>query len=101
MALVNENLKPILDRVFIKPIPDDDKTSGGLYIPNQAKEKPQRGEVIAVGPGRVNITTGEIEPMSVKAGDRVLYNNFSGLVVTYRGEDFLMMNDTDLLAVYS
>lgn len=98
---INENLKPILDRVFIKPIPDDEKTSGGLYIPNQAKEKPQRGEVIAVGPGRVNINTGELEPMSVAPGDRVLYNNFSGLIVTYKGEDFLMMNDTDLLAVYS
>lgn len=98
---INENLTPILDRVFIKPIPDDDKTSGGLYIPTQAKEKPQRGEVIAVGPGRVSTTTGEITPMSVRAGDKVLYNNFNGLVVTYRGEDFLMMNDGDLLAVYS
>lgn len=98
---INEQLTPILDRVFIRPIPDDTKTAGGLFIPEQAKDKPQRGEVIAVGPGRVNLTTGEIEPMSVAPGDRVLYNNFSGLVVTYKGEDFLMMNDTDLLAVYS
>jgi chaperonin GroES len=100
MAQVNEQLTPILDRVFIRPIPDDTKTAGGLFIPDQAKDKPQRGEVIAVGPGRVNIKTGEIEPMSVKPNDRVLYNNFSGLVVTYMGEDFLMMNDSDLLAVY-
>lgn len=97
---INDELTPILDRVFIKPIPDDDKTSGGLYIPTQAKEKPARGEVIAVGPGRVNIKTGEIVPMSVAPGDKVLFNNFNGLVVTYKGEDFLMMNDSDLLAAY-
>jgi chaperonin GroES len=100
MAQVNEELKPILDRVFIRPIKDDDKTPGGLFIPDQAKEKPQRGEVIAVGPGKTNKRDGSIIPMNVSAGDRVLYNNFSGLQVTYKGEEFLMMNDEDIIAVY-
>jgi chaperonin GroES len=97
---INQQLTPILDRVFIKPIPDEDKTPGGLFIPTQAKDKPQRGEVMAVGPGRVNIETGEIVPMSVKPGDKILFNNFSGVPITYMGEDFLMMNDGDLLAIY-
>jgi chaperonin GroES len=97
---ITQQLTPILDRVFIKPIPDDERTTGGLIIPTQAREKPSKGEVMAVGPGRVNIKTGEIVPMSVRAGDKILFNNFSGVPMTYMGEDFLMMRDEDLLAVY-
>ena len=86
-------MKPIADRVIIKPAPADEKTKGGLIIPDTAKEKPQRGEVVAVGPGK----DGNL--MTVHEGDIVLYGKYSGQEITHEGADYLIMREDDLLAV--
>ena len=86
-------MKPIADRVIIKPAPADEKTKGGIIIPDTAKEKPQRGEVIAVGPGK----DGNL--MTVTAGDIVLYGKYSGQEITYEGVDYLIMREDDILVV--
>ncbi len=86
-------MKPIADRVIIKPAPADEKTKGGLIIPDTAKEKPQRGEVIAVGPGK------DGNMMTVHEGDIVLYGKYSGQEITYEGVDYLIMREDDILVV--
>lgn len=86
-------MKPIADRVIIKPAPADEKTKGGLIIPDTAKEKPQRGEVIAVGPGK----DGNL--MTVQVGDMVLYGKYSGQEIHYEGTDYLIMREEDILCV--
>lgn len=86
-------MKPIADRVIIKPAPADEKTKGGLIIPDTAKEKPQRGEVIAVGPGK------EGNLMTVQVGDIVLYGKYSGQEIHYEGVDYLIMREDDILCV--
>ena len=86
-------MKPIADRVIIKPAPADEKTKGGLIIPDTAKEKPQRGEVIAVGPGK----DGNL--MTVQVGDIVLYGKYSGQEIGYDGVDYLIMREDDILCV--
>lgn len=86
-------MKPIADRVIIKPAPADEKTKGGLIIPDTAKEKPQRGEVIAVGPGK----DGNL--MTVQPGDIVLYGKYSGQEISYEGQDYLIMREDDILCV--
>jgi chaperonin GroES len=85
--------KPINDRVVVKPAPAEEKTKGGIIIPDTAKEKPQRGEVIAVGPGK----DGNL--MTVGVGDIVLYGKYSGQELHYDGEDFLIMREDDILVV--
>ena len=89
--------KPLGDRVAVKPLPAEEKTAGGLYVPDTAKEKPQRGTVVAVGEGRVE--NGERIQMSVKEGDAVLYGKFSGTEITLDGEDLLIMKESDLLGL--
>ncbi len=86
-------MKPIADRVIIKPAPADEKTKGGLIIPDTAKEKPQRGEVIAVGPGK----DGNL--MTVQVGDLVLYGKYSGQEINYEGQDYLIMREEDILCI--
>ncbi len=86
-------MKPIADRVIIKPAPADEKTKGGLIIPDTAKEKPQRGEVIAVGPGK----DGNL--MTVQVGDLVLYGKYSGQEISYEGHDYLIMREEDILCI--
>lgn len=86
-------MKPIADRVIIKPAPADEKTKGGIIIPDTAKEKPQRGEVIAVGPGK----DGNL--MTVTPGDIVLYGKYSGQEITYEGVDYLIMREEEILVV--
>jgi chaperonin GroES len=88
-----KNIKPINDRVVVKPAPAEEKTQGGIIIPDTAKEKPQRGEVVAVGPGK------EGNLMTVKAGDIVLYGKYSGQQVTFEGEDYLIMREDDILVI--
>ncbi|MDR1886717.1 MAG: co-chaperone GroES [Prevotellaceae bacterium] len=87
------NIKPLADRVVIEPREAEEKTVSGLYIPNTAKEKPQRGVVVAAGPGKKD------EPMEVKAGDEVLYGKYSGTEITIDGKDYLVMRVSDILAV--
>jgi chaperonin GroES len=90
--------RPLHDRVVVKRIEQEEKTKGGIIIPDTAKEKPQEGEVIAVGPGARN-ERGEIVPLDVKAGDRVLFGKWSGTEVKIDGEDLLIMKESDLLGV--
>jgi len=88
---------PLSDRVVVKAIEETEQMRGGLYIPDTAKEKPQQGEVIAVGPGRTE--DGKRVPMEVKAGDKVLYGKYSGTEVTIEGEQLLILRESDILAV--
>lgn len=89
----NVNITPLHDRVIVKPAPAEEKTAGGIIIPDTAKEKPQRGTVMAAGPGKKD------EPMTVKAGDTILYGKYAGTEVSFEGEDFLIMRESDILAV--
>ncbi|MBK7638227.1 MAG: co-chaperone GroES [Saprospiraceae bacterium] len=86
-------MKPINDRVVVKPAPADEKTTGGIIIPDTAKEKPQRGEVIAVGPGK------DGNKMTVKKGDTVLYGKYAGQEINFKGEDYLIMREDDILVI--
>ena len=92
------NFKPLHDRVLVKRIESDAKTAGGLIIPDSAKEKPQEGEVIAVGEG-ARKDSGELIPMAVKAGDRILFGKWSGTEVKLNGEDLLIMKESDILGI--
>lgn len=92
------NIKPLADRVVVKPAPAEEKTKGGIILPDTAKEKPVQGEVVAVGPGRVS-DDGKKIPMEVKKGDQVLYGKYSGTEVTIDGEEYLIMRESDLFAI--
>ncbi len=89
----NVNITPLHDRVIVKPAPAEVKTAGGIIIPDTAKEKPQRGTVVAAGPGKKD------EPMTVKSGDTILYGKYAGTEVSFEGEDYLIMRESDILAV--
>ncbi|HEY9869377.1 MAG TPA: co-chaperone GroES [Candidatus Obscuribacterales bacterium] len=91
-------LKPLADRVVIKKLEAEEKTSGGIVIPDTAKEKPQKGEVLAAGPGRLD-ENGKRLPMEVKAGDKVLFAKYSGTDVKIDGEEYVIMAERDILAV--
>lgn len=86
-------MRPINDRVVIKPAPAEEKTKGGIIIPDTAKEKPQRGEVVAVGPGK------EGNLMTVQVGDIVLYGKYAGQELNHNGEDYLIMREDDVLVI--
>jgi chaperonin GroES len=91
-------VNPLADRVVVKALEESESMRGGLYIPDTAKEKPQQGEIIAVGPGRFD-DKGNRLPMDVKAGDKVLYGKYSGTEVTVDGEQYLILRESDVLAV--
>src|SRR5512144_271195 len=90
-------VNPLADRVVIRPLEETEQMRGGLYIPDTAKEKPQQGEIVAVGPGRFD--EGKRVPMDVKVGDKVLYGKYSGTEVTIDGEQLLILRESDVLAV--
>jgi len=87
------NVTPLHDRVIVKPAAAEEKTAGGIIIPDTAKEKPQRGTVIAAGPGKKD------EPVTVKEGDTVLYGKYAGTEISIEGDDFLIMRESDILAI--
>ncbi len=92
-------LKPLADRIIVKPLEAEEKTKGGIVLPDTAKEKPQEGKVVAVGKGKIK-ENGEIQPMEVKVGDRVLYGKYSGTEITTKdGEEYLIMREDDVLAI--
>jgi chaperonin GroES len=93
------NLKPLDDRLVVRAREAEEKTASGLVIPDTAKEKPQQGEVLAVGPGRRSDHTGEVIPMDVKVGDTVVYSKYGGTEITVDGEDLLILSSRDVLAV--
>ena len=90
--------RPLHDRVVVRRIEQEEKTSGGIIIPDTAKEKPQEGEVIAVGPGARG-EDGKIHPLDVKAGDRILFGKWSGTEVKIDGDDLLIMKESDIMGV--
>ena len=87
------NIKPLADRVLVEAAAAEDKTAGGIIIPDTAKEKPQKGTVVAVGPGKKD------EPMTVKVGDSVLYGKYAGTEITVEGDNYLIMRESDIVAV--
>lgn len=87
------NVKPLADRVLVEPAAAEEKTAGGIIIPDTAKEKPQRGKVIAVGKGKPD------EPMTVKVGDNVLYGKYAGTELNVEGTDYLIMRESDIFAI--
>lgn len=87
------NIRPLADRVVIQPAEAEEKTASGLYIPDTAKEKPMRGSVLAVGPGKKD------EPTTVKVGDTVLYGKYAGTEIQIEGRDYLIMRESDILAI--
>ena len=99
MAKTSSSVKvaPLADRVVVKALEETESMRGGLYIPDTAKEKPQQGEIVAVGPGRFD--EGKRVPMDVKVGDKVLYGKYSGTEVTLDGEQYLILRESDVLAV--
>ena len=91
-------IRPLHDRVVVKRVEEEEKTEGGLYIPDTAKEKPIQGEVVAVGEGKV-LDNGEKRPMAVKQGDRVIFAKYAGTEVSAGGEDVLVMREDDIMGV--
>ena len=95
------NIKPLEDRIVVKPLDAEQTTASGLVIPDTAKEKPQEGEVVAVGPGRFNEDGDERIPMDISVGDKVIYSKYGGTEVKYGGEEYLILSARDVLAVVS
>ena len=87
------NIRPLDDRVVVQPVEAEQTTAGGIVLPDSAKEKPQRGKVVAVGEGKKD------EPLTVKVGDSVLYGKYSGTEITIEGQDYLIMRESDILAI--
>lgn len=87
------NIKPLADRVLVEPAAAETKTAGGIIIPDTAKEKPQKGTVVAVGPGKKD------EPLTVKVGDKILYGKYGGTDITVDGKDYLIMRESDIYAI--
>jgi chaperonin GroES len=96
--MAKTNLKPLADRVIIRPMEAEEKTKGGIILPDTAKEKPIEGTIVAVGPGKTN-EEGKPVKMEVKVGDKVLYGKYSGTEVTVDGEDLLIMRESDIFAI--
>ena len=93
------NLQPLEDRIVVRPSDFESTTASGLVIPDTAKEKPQQGDVLAVGPGRRSEQTGDLVPMDVAEGDTVVYSKYGGTEITVGGEDLLILNARDVLAI--
>ena len=93
------SIKPLEDRIVVKPLDAEQTTASGLVIPDTAKEKPQEGEVLAVGPGRFDDEGEKRVPLDVKVGDTVLYSKYGGTEVKYSGEEYLILSARDVLAV--
>ena len=91
-------LKPLGDRLIVRAIEEEETTASGIVLPDTAKEKPQRGEVIAAGDGKVNEDTGKRTPLDVKEGDKVLYSKYGGTEIKVEGEDLLVLRESDVLA---
>jgi chaperonin GroES len=98
MASANFNVRPLHDRILVRRMAEEEKTSGGLFIPDTAKEKPQRGEVVATGKGRIT-EDGKTLPLEVKSGDKVLFSKYSGTELKLDGAEYLMLKEEDVLGI--
>ena len=94
------NIRPMNDRVLVTRVEEEQKTAGGIIIPDTAKEKPQEGQVVAVGPGKRN-DSGQRQPLAVKKGDRVLFSKYAGTEIKIDGQEHIFMREDDLLAILS
>lgn len=92
------SVRPLHDRILVRRTQEEEKTAGGLFIPDTAKEKPQKGEIVAAGKGRVT-EDGKVLPLEVKVGDKVLFGKYSGTELKLNGEEYLMMREEDILGV--
>ena len=95
---MNPKLSPLADRVLVKPVQKEEMTKGGIYLPDTAKEKPQEGEIIAVGPGKVN-DEGKTIPLEVKVGDRVIYSKYGGSEIKIDDVEMVILRESDILAI--
>jgi len=91
-------IRPLADKVVVKPGPEEEKSEGGILLPDTAKKKPQRGEVVAVGPGKL-LENGQRAEMSVKKGDQVIYSKYGGTEVTYKGEEYVILDEDQVLGI--
>lgn len=98
-SLTRTTLRPLEDRIVVRPLEAEETTAAGIVIPDTAREKPQEGEVLAVGPGKRSEATGEVIPLDVHEGDRVVYSRYAGTEITVDGEDLLILSSRDVLAV--
>src|SRR4051812_9004777 len=98
MARSEIGVRPLHDRILVRRMAEENKTSGGIIIPETAKEKPQRGEIVAAGKGRV-AEDGKVLPLEVKIGDRILFGKYSGTELKLNGEEYLMMREEDVLGI--
>lgn len=98
MAKAEIGVRPLHDRVLVRRMPEEMKTAGGIIIPDTAKEKPQRGEIVAAGKGRVQ-EDGKVTPLDVKVGDKILFGKYSGTELKLNGEEYLMMREEDILGI--
>lgn len=92
-------IRPLDDRVVVEPFEAEERTAGGIVLPDTAREKPQQGKVVAVGPGKLLEKSGERAPMSLKVGDRVFYGKYSGTEIEIDGEEYVILRESDVLAV--
>lgn len=98
MAKAEVGVRPLHDRVLVRRTAEETKTAGGLFIPDTAKEKPQKGEIVAAGKGRVT-EDGKVTPLDVKIGDKILFGKYSGTELKLNGEEYLMMREEDILGI--
>jgi len=98
MATSKLDVRPLHDRILVRRTAEDTKTAGGIIIPDTAKEKPQRGEIVATGKGRVT-EDGKVLPLEVKAGDKILFGKYSGTELKLNGQEYLMMREEDILGI--
>lgn len=98
MAKAEIGVRPLHDRVLVRRMAEETKTAGGIIIPETAKEKPQRGEIVATGKGRV-MEDGKVSPLDVKVGDRILFGKYAGTELKLNGEEYLMMREEDILGI--
>ena len=91
-------IRPLQDRILVKQLEEEEKTAGGIIIPDTAKEKPQQGKVIAVGKGKI-LEDGSVRPLDIKVGDRILFEKYAGTTVKIGGEEYMIMREDDVLAV--
>src|ERR1700710_550452 len=97
--IMSLNVKPLGDRIIIEAAPAETKTASGIYIPETAQEKPQKGTIVAVGPGKFADVSGTLIPMTSKVGDAVLYGKYAGTEITIDGKEYLIMRESDIYAV--
>ena len=98
--MTDVNIRPLHDRLLVRRMKEEEKTAGGIIIPDTAKEKPQRGEVVATGNGRVT-DDGKTRPMEVKAGDKVLFSKYAGTDLKLGADEFLMITESDVLGIFN